>query len=190
MAKANIQRAMQMLDPDTCAEVYELPNLMARESFRLEQERVANFDELIDLCCRYYLHHFHRVLAPNVDPPDDYLRGFVHDILEHGYKGGREAAFQAATRGLNGGLPGVLDAIRDHFMKEHEERYFSHAVMESVDIMDLEDVEELMNQYLQRYGRHMDGDHMPSARYLVTKYRDVIKAHSQIVRNMRINFGR
>ena len=46
MAKADIQRAMQMLDPDTCAEVYELPNLMARESFHLEQERVASFDEL------------------------------------------------------------------------------------------------------------------------------------------------
>jgi hypothetical protein len=33
MGKANIQTAMAMLDPDKCAEVYELPNIMASLNF-------------------------------------------------------------------------------------------------------------------------------------------------------------
>ena len=52
------------------------------------------------------------------------------------------------------------------------------------------DIETLMGQYLERYGRHMDGEHLQSARYLVPKYREVIMAHSQIVRNIRTHFGR
>jgi hypothetical protein len=47
-----------------------------------------------------------------------------------------------------------------------------------------------MEQYLQRYGRYLDGQHIAGAEFLVPKYRDVIKAHSQIVRRIRTNFGR
>ena len=63
MGKANIQTAMAMLDPDRCAEVYQLPNIMAREAFRLQQDRVANFDAMMDLCMRYFIHHFKAVIS-------------------------------------------------------------------------------------------------------------------------------
>jgi len=190
MPKANIRMAMEMLDPEEWARVCELPNYMARESFRLEEERVDSFDQLRDICRRYFVHNYRRVIAEHYDPQDDFIRGMAWNLLEHHYKGGAEAAYKAASRGLNGGLPGVLDAIRDYFIRELEERYFDHTIMECVDVMDLEDVETLMQQYLQRYGRHMDGDNLPSARYLVPKFREILKAHSQVVRNMRMSFGR
>lgn len=190
MPKADIGQVMAMLDPEECARVYELPNIMARESFRLQTERVENFDEMMGVCVRYYVHHFGRVLVQNVAPPDEFVRGTVWELLEHHYEGGAEAAHKAATRGLNGGIPGVLDVIRDYFLKEQENQYFDHVIMECVDVMDLEDIETLMSQYLQRYGRYLDGGHLPSAAYLVPKYRDIIKAHAQIVRSIRMRYGR
>lgn len=190
MAKANIRQAMTMLDPEECARVYELPNIMARETFRLDRIQVNTFDELIALCSRYYVHHWRRVICDGVTPPIEHVHGALWDIIDHGFSGGREAAFKAAQRGLNGGLPAVLDAIRDHFLKEQEKQYFDHVLMEAVDVMDLEDIESLMRQYLERYGRHMDGENLQSARFLVPKYREVIRAHSQIVRNIRTHFGR
>jgi len=84
----------------------------------------------------------------------------------------------------------LLDAIRDWFLKDQEERYFNHTVMECVDVMDLEDIETLMRQYLERYGRHLDGNNMPSAKYLVPRYREVVRAHAQVVRNIRTHFSR
>jgi hypothetical protein len=190
MAKANIQTAMTMLDPDRCAQVYQLPNIMARESFRLQQDRVANFDELTDLLVRYYIHHFKAVISQQGAPTAEYARGMVWDILYHHYQGGVEAAFRAANRGINGGLAGVLDAIRDYFLKDQEDKYFSHTIMQCVDVMDLQDIKTLMEQYIQRYGRYLDGQNLAGAEFLVPKYREVIKAHSQIVRNIRTHFGR
>lgn len=190
MGKANIQTAMAMLDPDKCAEVYELPNIMAREAFRLQQARVATFDEMMDVCVRYYIHHFKAVISQQGAPTAEYARGMVWELLEHHYQGGIEAAHRAATRGINGGLAGVLDALRDFFLKDQEEKYFSHTLMQCVDVMDLQDIRALMEQYLQRYGRYLDGQHIAGAEFLVPKYRDVIKAHSQIVRRIRTNFGR
>ena len=179
-----------MLDPEVCAETYEMPNVMARESYRLGRERVESFDDLIDVCVDYYMHHVARVLAPVQGSPMEHIRGTVSNLVDEHYEGGREAAYKAASRGISGGLPGVLDAIRDYFLKDMEERYFDHTVMESVDIMDLEDIETLMEQYLQRYGRHMDGDNLPSAKFLVPKYKQVLKAHANVVRRMRMYFGR
>jgi hypothetical protein len=190
MAKANINRVMQMLDPEECATVYELPNIMARESFRLEHDRIATFDELMALCIRYYNHHFNRVVAPNVTTPPRIAHGIVWNILENHYKGGIETAFKAGSKGINGGLSGILDSIRDFFLKEQEEQYFNFTVMECVDVMDLEDVQRLMQQYIERYGRPLDGQHMPTAASLVPKYRDVIRAHAHIVRSIRSRISR
>ncbi|GEM_PF-2413167 len=190
MAKANIARAMAMLDPEECARRYELANYMARETFHLQQDRVQSFDELLDICARYYVHHFQRVVAANALPPAEFVRGTVWEMLEKDYRGGAQAAYVAAAKGLNGGLPGVLDSIRDWFLKDQEERYFNHTVMECVDVMDLEDIETLMSQYLERYGRHLDGNNMPSAKYLVMRYREIIRAHAQVVRNIRTHFSR
>lgn len=190
MPKANIQTAMAMLDPDRCAQVYQLPNIMAREAFRLQQDRVANFDEMMDLLVRYYIHHFRAVIAQQAAPTVDYARGVVWEILDRHYQGGIEAAYRAATRGINGGLAGLLDAIRDYFLKDLEDKYFSHVIMQCVDVMDMQDIKTLMEQYIQRYGRYLDGQNIASAEFLVPKYRDVIKAHSQIVRNIRTHFGR
>ena len=190
MAKANIERAMQMLDPDECANRYELPNIMARDSFRLEQDRVQTFDELMDVCHRYIIHHLGRVVAENAAPPADQARGLIWNLLEKQYKGGAQAAFKAATKGYNGGLPGILDTIRDFYLKEQEDHYFNHTVMECVDVMDLEDIKALMEQYLRRYGRSLDGENMPTAEFLVSKYRDVIRSHAQIVRNVRTYISR
>ena len=190
MAKANIQKVMEMLDPDKCAEVYELPNIMARENFRLESSRVASFDDFMAICQGYYVHHFNRVVVEGGAPPEEFLRGQIWEILDRNSRGGIEAAYKAASRGINGGLSGVLDSIRDYFVKDQEEKYFNYTIMESVDVMDLDDIKTLMTQYLQRYGRHLDGDNLPSADYLVQKYREVLKSHAQIVRSIRTQFGR
>ena len=88
MAKANIQTAMAMLDPDRCAQAYELPSIMARESFRLQQDRVATFDEMMALLVRYYIHHFRAVIAQQAAPSAEYARGQVWEILDHHYQGG------------------------------------------------------------------------------------------------------
>ena len=190
MAKANIARIMQMLDPEECARKYELPNLMARELFRLERDRVDDFDQMMAVCIQYYIHHFRRVIAENGAPTQEMTRGVVWNLLEHHYKGGVQAAFKAATKGINGGLPSVLDAIRDYFLRDQEEQYFNYTIMECVDVMDLDDVQALMRQYLERFGQHIDGQNMPSAAHLVPKYRDVIKAHAQVVRNVRTYIAR
>ena len=190
MAKANIQTALAMLDPDRCAEAYELPNIMAREAFRLEQERVANFEAMLEICVRYYEHHFRRVMAGAQPPPREFVQGFVWDILEHHYQGGAEAAYRAATHGTSGGLAGVLDAIRDKFLQDQETLYFDHTILEAVDVMDWDDIKTLMQQYLQRYGRHLDGNNLPSAELLAPKYRELIRSHAQIVRNIRSHYGR
>ena len=187
---ANVEQVMAMLDPDRCAEVYELPNTMARESFRLGQDRVENFNELIDIAASYVLHHMSATIAPMTDPPMDHVRGMTWNMLEHHYRGGAEAAYKAASRGFNGGLSGVLDAIRDYYMKDQEEKYFDFVLMEGCDVMDWGDRTELMRQYLTRYGRFLDGDNMASAEYLATKYKEVIKAHADIVRNVRMQYGR
>jgi len=193
MAKANIQRVMEMLDPEVCARTYELPNIMAREAFETPTEPVRDFDHLIDIAGEYYLHHLRRVIGnPNYDPEytQTFARGMVFDIIDKGFPGGREAAFKAATRGMAGGLPAILDCIRDHFMKQQEQQWFEHTILESVDIMDLEDIEALMQQYLNRYGRHLDGENMQSARFLTMKYREILRAHAQIVRQVRLQYGR
>jgi len=189
MAKADIQRALTMLDPATCAQVYELPNIMARESFNLQQDTVQDFDSLMVICIRYYQHHFRAVMATEPTVPEEFADGKVWEILDGSYQGGVEAAYRAAHQGLNGGLAGVLDAIRDYFLKDQENHYFTHTIMESVDVMDLDDIKTLMQQYLQRYGRHLDGDNLPSAEYLVMKYQDVIRNHAAIVRNVRMRFS-
>ncbi len=190
MAKANIQRVMQMLDPEECAREYELPNAIARDTFRIERYTVDDFDQLVDIVLAYYVHHFRAVVAPNAEAGVPLTRGLVLRLLDEHYRGGREAAFQAASKGFDGAIPGVLDAIRDSFLKEQEAQYFEYTVMECVDIMDHDDIRTLMEQYLQRYGRHLDGEHMPSAEYLATKYREVIKAHANIVRNVRTRISR
>jgi hypothetical protein len=170
--------------------VYELPNIMARESFRLQQDRVASFDAMMDVCVRYFLHHFKAVISQQGAPTAEYARGMVWELLEHHYQGGIEAAYRAASRGVNGAMSGVLDAIRDYFMKDLEEKYFAHVIMQCVDVMDLQDIKALMEQYIQRYGRYLDGQHIAGAEFLVPKFREVIKAHSQIVRRIRTHFGR
>jgi len=190
MAKANIERALQMLDPEECAIRYELPNIMARDSFHLERERVDNVDEFLDVCIRYYTHHFNRVYVAEGAPPPDLTRGRLFNILEHNYRGGFEASCKSALRGVNAALSGVLDSIRDYFLKDQEEHYFNYAVMECVDVMDLDDIKALMEQYVERYGRYLDGGHMPTAEYLVPKFRQVIKAHAQVVHNVRSQFGK
>ena len=190
MGKANIQRIMEMLDPDECASVYEIPNIMARESYRLERARIEDFDEFMDLCKGYYVHHFNLVVVENGAPPEQFLKGLVWDILERTNKGGIEAAYKSASRGINGGLSGVIDSIRDHFIKDQEEKYFNYTLMEGVDVMDLNDIKALMSQYLQRYGRHIDGDSLPSADFLVPKFREVLQSHAQIVRSIRSQFGK
>lgn len=190
MAKANIEKLMQMLDPEECAKKYELPNLMAREAYRLAHEKVETFDQMMEICQQYYLHHFSKVISQSPSPSPEMTRGVVWGILEHHYKGGVEASFKAAAKGLNGGFPGVLDAIRDYFLKEQETQYFDYTVMEGVDVMDLDDIQTLMQQYVERYGRYIDGANMPTAAHLVPKYREVIRAHANVVRNIRTHFSR
>ncbi len=190
MGKANIQKVMEMLDPDNCAEVYELPNIMAREAFQLESPRVESFDEFMEVCQRYYVHHFNRVVVEHGTPPEEFLRGQVWEIVDRTTQGGIEAAYKAGARGLNGGLSGVLDSIRDYFIKDQEDKYFNYTIMEGVDVMDLDDIKALMTQYLQRYGRHLDGDNLPAPDYLVQKYKEVLKSHAQIVRSIRTQFGK
>jgi hypothetical protein len=189
MGKANVDVAMRMLDPEECSSRYILPNIMARERYHLAKDRVETFDEMMDIAVGYYNHHHSLVVCKGVTHSPEMARGFVWKILEQSFRGGLEAACKAA-RGLGLGLPSVLDCIRDHFMKEQEEHYFNHVIMECVDVMDLEDIKALMQQYLQRYGRYLDGENMPRAEYLVPKYREVLKQHARIVENVRMNFGR
>ena len=127
MGKANIQRVMEMLDPDRCAEVYELPNIMARESFQLENSRISTFDEFMEIATRYYIHNFNQVVVENGAPPDHLLYGEVWHLLNQS-RGGIDAAYKSATRGINGGFSGVLDTIRDSFIKDQEEKYFNYTL--------------------------------------------------------------
>ena len=186
MPKANIRLVMEMLDPERCALEYEIPNYMARETFSLRDLRVRNGPELLEVCKRYYVHHY-RTVNHDVTPEPDAVDGEIYRILER-FPGGRDAALALAKGGFGGGVGEVLNAIRDRFIKEHEDNWFNHSIMEAVDIMDLEDIETLMEQYVRRYGRHMD-PRPPSAKYLVLKYREVIKAHAQIVRKIRTYFS-
>jgi hypothetical protein len=189
MGKANVDVAMRMLDPAECSSQYILPNIMARERFQLTKDRVETFDELMDTGVEYFMHHCSQVVFRGITIKPEMARGSVMKILEQSYQGGLEGACRAG-RGLGGGLPSVLDCIRDHFMKEQEEAYFNETVMQCVNIMELDDIKELMSQYLQRYGRYLDGDNMPSAEYLVPKYREVLKSHAKIVEHTRMQFGR
>lgn len=190
MGKADIQRVMQMLDPDECAARYELPNIMARESFRLDVEVVESFDQMIEICARYYTHHFNAVIVENGARDLDFLKGEVWHLLDRHYQNGAQAAYKAARTGMNGGLPGVLDTIRDWFLKDMEDKYFNYTLMESVDVMDLQDIRELMRQYHERYARHIDGGNMPDPDYMVMNWRDIIKAHAQWIKAVRTQYGR
>jgi hypothetical protein len=189
MAKANIDMAMQMLDPNECAERYELPNVIARDTFQLDRHRIETFDQMIEICIRYYTHHFNHVIVANGAPPEHMTRGLVLNLLIHHYRGGLEVAFNAATHGVNGGLPSVLDAIRDYFLKEQEEAWFNNVITEVVDMMDIEDIRTLMRQYIDRYGRYIDGDNAPNPDFLVPKYKQVIKAHASILHMYRDQIG-
>jgi hypothetical protein len=189
MGKANVDVAMRMLDPAECSSQYVLPNIMARERFQLTKDRVETFDELMEIAVQYFNHHHSQVVCKGVKHPPELARGFVMKILEQSYQGGLEGACRAG-RGLGGGLPSVLDCVRDHFMKEQEANYFNEVIMLCVDVMDLDDIKSLMEQYVRQYGRYIDGENMPKAEYLVPKYREVLKSHSKIVEHTRMQFGR
>lgn len=190
MAKADIQKAMNMLDPEECARVYELPNLMARENFRLGRDRVGDFDSLMELLIDYYIHHFRKVVVDSDAMDRNFAKGFVYDIVNKRFKGGMESAYRAANTGIDGGLPAVLDCVRDHFLEEQEERYFNYTLMEAVDLMDLDDIKTLMEQYLERYGRHLDVGETQSPEFLVPRFQEVLKTHAQVVRHIRRSIGR
>jgi hypothetical protein len=163
---------------------------MARESYNRGKATVESFDEMMDEAVQYYNYHFSKVVCAGVTPPPDMTRGNVWHLLEQHYKGGIQAAARAAMRGLNGALPSIYDCIFEYFLKDQEEHYFNHVIMECVDVMDLDDIKELMQQYIQRYGRYLDGENMPRAEYLVPMYRDVIRNHAAIVENIRMRYAR
>lgn len=190
MGKADVEVAMRMMDPEECSRRYIMPNIMARENYTKGKATVQSFDEMMNEAVQYYNYHFSKVVCEGVTPPVDLTRGNVWHLLEQHYQGGIQAAARAAMRGLNGGLPSIYDCITEYFSKEQEEQYFNHVILECVNVMDLDDIKELMQQYIQRYGSYLDGANMPKAEYLVPHYRDVIKQHAKIVEHIRMRYAR
>jgi len=72
------------------------------------------------------------------------------EALRSNYPGGFNTAYDAARKGINGGLSRVLDTIRDHFIQTVSDAYLGRAIRQSVNIEDYGDLTQLMTEYHRR----------------------------------------
>jgi len=185
MPTANLDKLLALVDPGRLALEIEQPNHLAREQYHLKRMIAHDFDEFLSLAVDYYRHHASQVMGRN-NIRDEEAYGEVRRILDSSHQGGLQTAYVAARTGINGGMPAVLNSIRDAFIQEAEEQYFNHAFSTCVNEMDDEEVERLMQQYIQR-NRAFLGQQQAEirARQLARNARDIIRAHVAYAKKVR-----
>jgi len=176
---ADLQKFLEMCEPSRLAYL-DFDVDAACRSFPLDGPVVKTYPEFQRLLGRYYQHLTCAVCRCDVALDEEWLEGTALDVVERAFKGGRVEAFDRASSGREGGLPGVLKTIAEHLKKELRERRFSAALRECVDMADWDDRRRLAAAYLKKF-RHVlppDFDHA-SPLLLATRLREVLWEHVQ-----------
>jgi hypothetical protein len=185
MPSANIQRLLELIDPSRTSVNIEQPNHLAREQYPLKKITVDDYDEFLAIAVDYYRHHIRQVMG-RTNIGDEEAYGEVRRILDSGQQGGMQTAYASARTGMNGGMSSVLNTLRDYFIQLAEDQYFNHAFLTCVNEMDDEDVEKLMQQYIERNRGFMGQEQAEvRARQLARNAREIIRSHVAYAKRIR-----
>jgi hypothetical protein len=182
---ADLDTLLRALNPDVWYEKVERKHLEARASYRLTAIKVDSYAQFKRILADYYAYHGHSSGWIPIPLDQDWSERSAMEALQSHYPGGLNTAYDAARKGLNGGLSRVIDTLRDAFIQTTGDAYLAYAIRKSARAEDFDDLTQLMTQYHQRFKHALDSETAkcpPIA--MVSHLEQVIKNHLQSSREM------
>ena len=176
----------KLLDPQNVAERRTIPILMARESFSVpKNNKVGSYKQLVELIIGFMRHLYYHYFGVE----DDRNKVFFGDAIELLRVRNLEPFYDQCRRGTNGGVGALLTKITENFCGEQEKRYIEQVIETTLeDPNDIEEIRELLTAYVQKFGRYLPYD-IRSPEDLVSKWREVLLNHANVLANIRRDVG-
>ena len=175
---------IQQLRGETIAEKVTNPLRMLRQEFQLEQNTCRTYDELVNVLLDFERLYFRRILhTENV--PRDYL---WLNVSNHLGRGGRlDHLMPRATRGLDGGLDGIIHDLVEAHERQAIDGWVNH-VLGKVNPFDIDTISEFVRRMRTEYGGAVD--EMMSPALMMMNWRQLIQQVAQVVTNANRSFGK
>lgn len=157
-------------------------------SYRLESNRVEDFNTFTLLIGDYVNHHFQEAFESSF--PETHAQEMGKEILEGNRKTGGTllSAYHNAQTGLNGGVRTVLEAIADYFKEEALRRFINGVIDTIVNPDDWNEKVELVTELITVLGIHtLDPDN--PARY-AADFKQLTEAYLERIRQSEADFNR
>ena len=175
MSNSSLDELMALLSPAKRVAEVDEPIRAARESFVLPSIRMTDNAEVVTTLARFYAH---LVTATGCTAPcDEECRVQVCGEVDASYPGGISAAAAAATSGLGGGLPRVLDLLTEHILAHAQRHYLHRHFICPNDPNDWHARLALATAYVERYGEALFGSAVPRPERLAHEFEKVLCAH-------------
>ena len=170
---------------ETIAEKVTNPLRMLRQEFHLERNTCETYNELVEVLLDFERLYYRRVLHAEY-VPRDFLWMNVTKYLARG--GARlDHLMPRATRGLDGGLDGIIHDLLEAHEREAIERWVDH-VLGKVNPFDFDTISEFVRRMRTEYGQAVDEMMHPAL--MMMNWRQLIQQVAQVVTNANRSFGR
>lgn len=186
MGRANIDKLMQMLTTARPVAPFESKDLELVTA-RVDRDGMGNFDDFMDLCARQCAAMVAHLTGEA--PRMAVATATARRVLDENYPEGVDAAFFDLEMGRPGEMRHILIVIYDALSREKDERFFSCALHQCVNMTDPNDVQALATQYIGRYGQMVFGNTSPDPALLAPRCEELIREHVAFVRAMQAKFG-
>ncbi len=176
---------LQQLRGETIAEKVTNPLRMLRQEFHLERNTCETYDELVEILLDFERLYYRRIFHSE-NFPRDYL---WLNVDKHLGRGGARLDYlmPRASRGLDGGLDGIINDLLEAHEREAIEAYVNH-VLGKVNPFDIDTIAEFVRRMRTEYGSAVDEMMHPAL--MMMNWRQLIQQVAQVVTNANRSFGR
>ncbi len=115
-------------------------------------------------------------------PHPDARISHIHGVFQDGWT----QAVKNGTRGLNGGMIGVIDAIAEGMKKQAARRYVEAVFLDCLDPLDFDTKVAFMQEYLELYGAVvLPDEELMSSYQLAANLESVVQNHVNLINQFR-----
>ena len=181
---ANFDELFLRVDPVEVAKQSEAFR-QAREDFPLPRSTANDFQDLLNIIVRFMNLSMKYYLSSEIDWPPERCIADAEELL-----GQRLAnVYDSCLRGINGGVPAILNRITEKLSENAENKYIDYQLDTLVSSpTSYEEIEELMTDYRRKFGRYLPF-HLRNIGLLCLNWREILKSHARLLSHHRTQVG-
>ncbi|MFP4423811.1 MAG: hypothetical protein ACLFP2_01115 [Candidatus Woesearchaeota archaeon] len=181
---ADLQDIISKINDEAIHENVEKHHLNARQEYKLDKWKVADFKEFKEKITEYTKHH--KKITDGVDYSDEKAYQDAKEAIQMAYQQQGKSWEDAVKDARDGKLKNIIDTLSQVYTMKHTQAWKEHVIDDHIDPTDFDAQKTIADQYVKEWGQHLPEDITKKGPdELAKEYKNLLNNHQDLTKQIK-----